>query len=206
MLPANATEDTKWLPTMTLVEGIRNAFQNAADLWGPVQPPTMATVSTQLSGETEKLLQDLVSNPNCLDAYCYQLPIVKQMRDASKESLLEIKRLADENNTLRRNVETTNANVQKMQKELQSQMDYLQKVGNNPLVKSVCTTKDLLVTLENDVKKLNNECDVIGRDCLSAYSKDRREFQQKLAEFKAKAKLAHVIDLKRRSYKQQTQS
>ncbi|EPY36596.1 hypothetical protein STCU_00502 [Strigomonas culicis] len=201
--PPGSSAAAAWDPkTSTLVEAVRNAFQNAADRWGPVAPPTMASVSHQLSGETDRLLADLACNPNCLDAYCYQLPVVKQMREAEQDTLAEVRRVAEENNVLRPQVERLHAEVVRLQSQLQSQIDCLHRFGGNTLVQSVCTSEALLATLEKDVRQINKECDAVGRQCLDCYATDKRAFQAKLSDFVARSKQAHILDLKRRSFKQ----
>ncbi|KAK7201016.1 Modifier of rudimentary (Mod(r)) protein [Novymonas esmeraldas] len=187
----------------TLVEAVRNAFQNAADCWGPVEPPSMHSVTLQLSGETDRLLRDLVVNPNCLDAYCYQLPIVKQMREASRQTVNEIERVASENTSLRSEVETLESKVEALQQRLGDQVAQLQRLGQNALLTSVCTPEALLKTLEEDVRTMSGDCMAVGRRALDAYRTDRAAFQDLLAQYKTQSKAMHMLDLKRISYRAQ---
>lgn len=189
----------------SLAEAVRNAFHNAADRWGPVAPPTMENVALQLSGETDRLLNDLVSNPNCLDAYCYQLPIVKQMREASRQTVSEVERVATENVKLRPVVEDLQADVRRLQTQLQQQVEALQKIGSTPLLTSVCTPEALVKTLESDVRTLNNECRSIGKAALAMYKTDKRGFQDQLEQYKAKSIQMHTLDMKARTFRAQTQ-
>lgn len=190
----------------TLVEAVRNAFQNAADRWGPVEPPSMRSVTLQLSGETDRLLRDLVTNPNCLDAYCYQLPIVKQMREASRQTIGEIERVANENTLLRSEVETLERKVEGMQRQLSDQVAQLQRLGQNRLLSSVCTPEALIRTLEADVRKMSGDCMAAGKKTLDAYRTDRGSFQDSLEHYKAQSKAMHMLDLKRISYRAQCAS
>lgn len=187
----------------TLVEAVRNAFQNAADRWGPVEPPSMRGVTLQLSGETDRLLRDLVSNPNCLDAYCYQLPIVKQMREASRQTIGEIERVANENTLLRSEVETLEKKVEGMQHQLSDQVAQLQRLGQNRLLTSVCTPEALIRTLETDVRKMSGDCMAVGKKALDAYKTDKSSFQDLLEQYTAQSKAMHMLDLKRISYRAQ---
>lgn len=194
----------QWDPNAsTLTEAVRNAFQNAADRWGPVAPPTMAGVSLQLSGETDTLLEDLTNNANCLDAYCYGMPIVKQMREASKQTLNEVERVANENVKLRPEVEELQREVQRMQAQLTQQVDQLQKASSNKLLTAVCTPEALVSTLEADARRLDGECRALGKQALAAHATDRRAFQDLIEQYKAKSKQMHLLDLKRRAYKSQ---
>jgi hypothetical protein len=190
----------------TLVEAVRNAFQNAADRWGPVEPPSMRSVALQLSGETDRLLRDLVSNPNCLDAYCYQLPIVKQMREASRQTISEIERVANENTLLRSEVETLEKKVVGMQRQLSEQVSQLQQLGQNRLLASVCTPEALIRTLEADVRKMSGDCMTVGKKALDAYKNDKSTFQDLLEQYKTQSKAMHMLDLKRISYRAQCAS
>lgn len=189
--------------TSTLVEAVRNAFQNAADCWGPVEPPSMRSVTLQLSGETDRLLQDLVTNPNCLDAYCYQLPIVKLMREASLQTISEIERVANENTTLRNEVETLEAQVKDLQQHLDEQVSQLQQLEQNRLLMSVGTPEALMKTLEDDVRRMSSDCMTLGRRALDAYKADKGGFQDLLEQYKAQSRAMHILDLKRISYRAQ---
>ncbi|KPI89103.1 hypothetical protein ABL78_1747 [Leptomonas seymouri] len=187
----------------TLVEAVRNAFQNAADRWGPVEPPSMRSVVVQLSGETDRLLRDLASNPNCLDAYCYQLPIVKQMRETSRQTIDVIERVANENTLLRSEVETLKKKVEALQHQLGDQVSQLQRLGQNRLLTSVCTPEALIRTLETDVRTMSGECKAVGKKALDAYRTDKSSFQDLLELYKAQSKAMHMLDLKRISYRAQ---
>lgn len=190
----------------TLVEAVRNAFQNAADCWGPVEPPSMRSVTLQLSGETDRLLRDLISNPNCLDAYCYQMPIIKQMREASRQTIGEIERVANENTQLRAEVEELEKKVEGIQQQLSDQVSQLQRLGQNRLLTSVCTPEALIRTLESDVRTMNAENMTVGKKALDAYKTDKSSFQDLLDQYKAKSKAMHMLDLKRISYRAQCAS
>ncbi|GET89973.1 hypothetical protein, conserved [Leishmania tarentolae] len=189
--------------TSTLVDAVRNAFQNAADCWGPVEPPSMRNITLQLSGETDRLLRDLVTNPNCLDAYCYQLPIVKLMRKVSRQTIGEIERVANENTTLRNEVETLQAKVQHQKQQLSEQVSQLQQLERNPLLISVGTPAALIKTLEDDVRKMSSDCMTLGRRALDAYKTDKSDFQDLLGQYKAQSKEMHMLDLKRLCYRAQ---
>ncbi|CAJ1029683.1 putative Modifier of rudimentary (Mod(r)) protein [Leishmania utingensis] len=189
--------------TSTLVEAVRNAFQNAADCWGPVEPPSLHSVTLQLSGETDRLLRDLVINPNCLDAYCYQLPIVKLMRKVSRQTMSEIERVANENTTLRNEVETLEAKVKGLQQRIGEQVSQLQQLGQNPLLTSVGTPEALIKTLEDDVRKMSRDCMALGKRAMDAYKVDKGDFQDLLDQYKAQSKEMHMLDLKRISYRAQ---
>lgn len=201
------TQAYQWSSTASsLVEAVRNAFQNAADCWGPVEPPSMHGVTLQLSGETDRLLQDLAGNPNCLDAYCYQMPIVKQMREASRQTINEIERVASENTRLRGEVETLERQVEELQQRLGDQVTQLQRLGQNPLLTSVCTPEALLKTLEDDVRLMSGDCMALGKRALDAYKTDRGTFQDLLEQYKTQSKAMHMLDLKRLSYRAQCAS
>ncbi|KAG5474622.1 hypothetical protein LSCM4_03795 [Leishmania orientalis] len=187
----------------TLVEAVRNAFQNAADCWGPVEPPSMHGITLQLSGETNRLLQDLVTNPNCLDAYCYQLPIIKLMREASRQTISEIERVANENTRLRNEVETLEGQVKDLQQRLGEEVAHLQQLGQNRLLASVGTPEALIKTLEEDVRKMSSDCMAVGKRALDAYKSDKDGFQDLLEQYKAQSKEMHMLDLKRISYRAQ---
>lgn len=194
----------KWDPLgSSLAEAVRNAFQHAAARWGPVEPPTMNNVLPLLAAETDRLLQDLVENSNCLEAYCYQFPIIKKMREAAEQTVDEVEKVANENIKLRAEVEGLQVSVESMQKALQQQVDALQQLGGNTLLTSVCTPQALLQTLEEDVRRLNEERSAVGKKATSAYHTDRRAFQETLEQYKGISRTMHLLDLKCRAYRTQ---
>ncbi|KAG5500382.1 hypothetical protein JKF63_03474 [Porcisia hertigi] len=189
--------------TSTLVEAVRNGFQNAADYWGPVEPPSMRSAALQLSGETDLLLRDLANNPSCLDAYCYQLPIVKSMREAGRQTVEEMERLAGESMTLRAEVETLETKVAELQQRLGERVSRLQQLGENRLLSSVCTPEALLKTLEGDVRRMSSACVAVGKRALDACRVGKSGFQDLLEQYRAQSKAMHMLDLKRISYRAQ---
>lgn len=194
----------EWDPKVsTLTQAVQNAFQNAADCWGSVEPPSMQGVMAQLSGETDRLLRDIVGNPNCLDAYCYQLPMVKSMREAGRQTVTEVERVANENTQLRPEVEDLQRRVQLLQQQLTQQVSQLQQLSQNKLLAAVCTPEALLRTLEKDIQAMSSECAETGRSALDAHGTNKGVFQDKLSQYKAQAKAMHMLDLKRISYRAQ---
>lgn len=201
MSPTEA-EAFKWdANSSTLTEAVRNAFQNAADRWGPVQPPTMTSITLQLSGETDRLLHDLNTNHNCLDAYCYQLPLVKQMRESGKQSVAEVEKIANENVKLRPAVEALQREVESLQAQLQQHVSAFDAANKNKAFASVATPTALHNTLVEDVRKLNVETEQIRKELLACSGSEKKKFNELLERYNERCKLKNLVDLKRQAYK-----
>ncbi|CCW68750.1 unnamed protein product [Phytomonas sp. Hart1] len=192
----------EWDPeTSSLVECVRNAFNHLWVYWGTVSPPSMGSITEQLSRETDRLLVDLNENPNCLDAYCYQLPIMKQMREMSVRSVNELESLANANVALRTEVESLYNEVKTMQSELYGQMNELEEANQNKLIISVCTPEALVKTLEADLRKLHEKSRTIAKTTIDAYGDNKKNFQESFEVYRATCKKMHEIDLKLRAYR-----
>ncbi|CCW62412.1 unnamed protein product [Phytomonas sp. EM1] len=195
-------EKPKWDPeTSSLVQSLRNAFENMMAYWGPVKPPTIASVTEQLSQETDRLLEDLNGNSNCLDAYCYQFPIMKQIRKVSIQTVNEVESLANENCKLHSEVNLLLNEVTTQQKKLSLEMMKLQEADQNKLIISICTPEALIQTLEADLRKLHEQSREIGKVALNAYGSDKKVFEEAFEKYKATSKKIHEIDLKLRAYR-----
>ncbi|KAH9586114.1 Modifier of rudimentary [Trypanosoma melophagium] len=198
----NATSDG-WNPeTSRLVDAVAVAFSNLANLWGSAVPPSMDQITSQLESLSDSMLEDIISNPNCLESYAYQLPFLKGIRDASGQTIDDIERVAKENLTLQPEVEGLRKEVDDLQQRLDAQLSILKKTqASTPLLDSIGTPEALAKTFAADVRMLDTQCEDIAKELLSVdCNADRRRFDGLLEEYRKKAKERHIMDLKRRAY------
>ncbi|EKG06366.1 hypothetical protein TCSYLVIO_002536 [Trypanosoma cruzi] len=192
-----------WDPSKSkLVDAVGNAFANLANLWGSVVPPSMELLTSQLSSLSDSMLQDIVSNPNCLESYAYQLPFFKAIRDASCQTIDDIERVANENLKLQPVVENLRAELEGLQRSLEQNVQSMQKMLRaTPLLNSIGTPESLAKTLATDVRTLDAQCEEIAKKILQLdCATDKLRFDNLLEEYREKAKERHFIDLKRRAY------
>ncbi|ESL11971.1 hypothetical protein TRSC58_00270 [Trypanosoma rangeli SC58] len=200
---SDSSTDGGWdSSTSKLADAVGNAFANLADLWGSVAPPSMESLLAQLGLLSDSMLQDIVSNPNCLESYAYQLPFFKAIRDAGGQTIDEIERVANENLKLQPVLDQLRDEVEELQRSLEQNAQSVQKVlQSTPLLNSISSPENLAKTLAADVKALDAQGEEIARRLLQVdYATDRRRFDELLEEYRQKAKERHVMDLKRRAY------
>ncbi|RNF26863.1 uncharacterized protein Tco025E_00945 [Trypanosoma conorhini] len=201
--PTDGSTEDAWDPASSrLADAVANAFANLALLWGSVVPPSPESLAAQLSSLSDSMLLDIVSNPNCLESYAYQLPFFKAIRDASGQTLDEIERVANENLKLQPVLDQLRAEVEGLQLSLEQSVQSVQKVPQLvPLLNSISSQENLAKALATDVKALDAQREEIARRLLQVdYATDRRRFDALLEEYRGKAKERHVMDLKRRAY------
>ncbi|ORC89752.1 uncharacterized protein TM35_000112860 [Trypanosoma theileri] len=200
---ADNSTSGEWNPTTSrLVDAVAVAFSNLANLWGSAAPPSMEQIANQLEALSDSMLEDIISNPNCLESYAYQLPFLKSIRDASGQTIDDIERVAKENLTLEPEVEGLRKEVDDLQQRLDAQLSVLKKLqASTPLLDAVSSPEALAKTFAADVLTLDKQCEDIAKKLLAVdCNADRRRFDDLLEEYRKKAKERHIMDLKRRAY------
>lgn len=198
-----AMSQAVWVPGKSqLVDAVGNAFNNIANLWGDVAPPSLKEVEGALASKSDSVLEDIASNPNCLESYSHQLSFLKKVRDARLRAADDVEKALEENRRLQKEVMRVRGEVEELQQRLEAQLATVQDARRRiPLLDAIGSPEALAKTLAADVKTLDTQCEKIAKDLLAVdYSSDKRDFDTLIEEYKQKAKERHIMDLKRRAY------
>lgn len=206
--PDASKRNLPWQPRCSsIIDAVQNAFANVDVWWGSVNPPTLSSIEQALYHESDDLLVSIVQNPNCLDAFCYQLPVIRQMRQLVQETFTELEKNLDAvEHELPARYSRSYDKLREAQDTLQSELVFLKDIQDDPLLNAVATPAALISTLEEDIRTLRDQCTSIGKEALEIHETDKRKFQAFLSDYKAKSKRMHIIDMKRSIYKTQCES